>query len=55
VYWQLVPVHVVAEAFAPLHVTPHAPQLVVDESDVSHPLISGGVVLQSAKPVSQPA
>ena len=36
-----------------LHATPHAPQLVVVVVEVSHPLVSGAAVLQSAKPGAQ--
>ena len=54
-YAHFVPLHVVAEAFAPLHTLLQPPQVEVDESDVSHPLMSGAPVWQSAKPVSQPA
>jgi hypothetical protein len=55
VYVHEVPLHCDAEASVPEQTTPHAPQFVVDESDVSHPLMSGAVVTQSANPVSQPA
>jgi hypothetical protein len=34
--------------------TPHAPQLEVEESDVSQPSVSGGALLQSAHPDAQP-
>jgi hypothetical protein len=44
-----------AVAFVVLHATPQAPQLVVDDSDVSQPSVSGAVVLQSAQPAAQPA
>jgi hypothetical protein len=33
---------------------PHAPQLVVDESEVSHPLVFGAAASQSAQPGAQP-
>jgi hypothetical protein len=35
------------------HAFPHAPQFAAVASDVSHPLVSGGVVLQLAYPGSQ--
>jgi hypothetical protein len=34
---------------------PHAPQVVVDPMNVSQPLVSGALVLQSAYPEAQPA
>lgn len=53
VYWQLPP-----EQLAPLlvfvsHARPHAPQLVAVVTCVSQPFVSGGVVLQLAKPILQ--
>src|ERR1700723_1113769 len=35
-------------------VIPHPPQVAGVAIDVSHPLVSGGVPLQSSKPVTQP-
>ncbi len=55
VYEQVVPLQLEAEALSPLHTVVHEPQVETEESEVSQPLRSGGVVVQSAKPVSQPA
>jgi hypothetical protein len=32
---------------------PHPPQLVIDERELSHPSVSGGVLLQSVHPAAQ--
>jgi hypothetical protein len=41
-------------AFVVLHATPHAPQLVGDLTDDSHPSVSGAVFVQSRYPGAQP-
>jgi hypothetical protein len=53
VYEQLVPEQVAPLLFFTSHVTPQSPQFVGDVIDVSHPLVSGGVALQSLNPALQ--
>jgi hypothetical protein len=53
VYEHVVPLHL-AEPVAVLHALLHPPQLDVDVSEVSHPLVSGAVVVQLAQPFTQP-
>ncbi len=53
VYAHVVPLHVGVPVVVS-HVLPHALQFVMDDSDVSHPLVSGGVRSQSSQPCAQP-
>jgi hypothetical protein len=52
-YEQVVPLQLAAPVFV-LHAAVHEPQLAVDESDDSQPLVLGAVVTQSAKPFAHP-
>jgi hypothetical protein len=54
VYVQVVPVHAAPTLLVVSHAAPHAPQLLVVSVGVSQPFVSGGVVLQSAKPALHP-
>jgi hypothetical protein len=54
-YWHVVPLQLGLVLCAVSQAAPHAPQFVMLESDVSQPSVSGGVLLQSAQPDSQPA
>jgi hypothetical protein len=52
-YVHVVPVQPTAVALVVLHCFPQAEQLVVDDSEVSQPSVSGAVVSQSAQPAVQ--
>ena len=52
-YEHVAPLQLAGPVFV-LHFAPHPPQLVVDESDDSHPLVSPPLVSQLAKPVWHP-
>ena len=54
VYEHCVPLQVVGLEFAVGQTFPQPPQSDVDDRDVSHPLVSGAVVSQSAYPGSHP-
>jgi hypothetical protein len=46
-----------SQAAAPvvmLHARPHLPQFDVDDSDVSQPSVSGGLISQFAQPAAHP-
>jgi hypothetical protein len=49
-----VPLHVAAPLAGTEQTVPHVPQVEIDDRLVSQPLMSGAVVLQSAKPAAQP-
>jgi hypothetical protein len=53
VYWQVVPLHEAPTLCAASQVSPQPVQLPVVFVGVSQPFVSGAVVLQLAKPVSQ--
>jgi hypothetical protein len=53
VYWQLPPLQLAPLLVLVSHARPHAPQFVAVVTCVSQPLVSGGVVLQSAYPCPQ--
>jgi hypothetical protein len=48
VYEHVVPLQLLAVTFVLAQVTPHAPHAVVDDSEDSHPSVSGAVFVQSA-------
>jgi hypothetical protein len=54
VYWQVVPVHEAPWLCFVSQAAPQALQFAVVVVCVSHPLVSGAVVLQSAYPAAQP-
>lgn len=53
-YVQFVPVHVAPVLVLVSHERPQTPQFVAVVVGVSQPFVSGGVVLQLAKPIAQP-
>jgi hypothetical protein len=52
-YEHVVPLQLAAPVFV-LQAVLHEPQVVVDESDDSHPFVFGAAVAQSAYPLAQP-
>jgi hypothetical protein len=54
VYWHVPLAHEPPRLCVVSHVWPQAPQLAAPPMVVSHPSTSGGMVLQSAKPVAHP-
>jgi hypothetical protein len=52
-YEHVVPSQLAAPVFV-LHALLHAPQVAIEKSEDSQPLVSGGVMSQSAKPIAQP-
>jgi hypothetical protein len=54
VYAQLAPTHAVPRLWTTSQETPQPVQFVTVPSGVSHPLLSGGLASQSAKPALQP-
>jgi hypothetical protein len=52
-YEHVVPSQLAAPVFV-LHALLHAPQVAIDKSEDSQPLVSGGLVSQLAKPMAQP-
>jgi hypothetical protein len=57
-YWHAMPPSADATHVAPMlwvvsHTLSHAPQLVIEVVELSHPFVFGGVVLQSCQPLAQ--